>query len=140
MAIGWDYRCRECGHEWLLFSTRLSIGPVQWGATEWTCFSCQTFLSVAAEVDANSWSVWRRSHDAEIEQNSHLVKLADIIEARLAKVGRLTPIELKFAAIECPTCSDAMSTAPFGDCAMKCPNCHKYAGENSHPDELRIYG
>ena len=129
MAIGYDYCCQQCGHEWVLFSKWFTLGPVLWGESKYTCFSCQTFLSIAASVDANSWSIWCRNHVAQIERNGTLSSLAQSIQNDLAKQPGFTPIEPRFDSIECPTCHDTMSTIAFGQHSMKCPKCGQFTGE-----------
>lgn len=140
MAMGYDYCCQECGHEWMLFSKWFTIGPVQWGESKCTCLSCQTFLSIAASVDANSWSVWRRNHETEVERNASLSNLARSIDSRFAKRRGLTPIEVHFDSIECPTCQDAMSAVPFGQHLMKCPECGQFTGISDDSNGISTYG
>ena len=139
MPIGYDYRCLECSHEWMLFSKRFSIGPIQWGATKYTCFSCQTFLTVATSLDSNSWTLWYRHHKDDIHRNSVTAQIADTIKDLLSKRRGLTPITLDFPTMECPTCAEAMSTVPFGQHLMKCPKCEQYAGEFDGGDGISIY-
>lgn len=140
MPVGYDYRCRLCGHDWLLFSKRYSLGPVQWGETKYTCFSCQTFLSVANTVDANSWMIWYRNNDENVEQNTTMAKLASMIDRQLKQKRGLTPIAVKFPSIECPTCHDEMSATSFGDRLMKCPQCGEYSGEFDNTNGIHFYG
>ena len=140
MPTGYEYRCRQCGHAWLLFSKRFALGPPQWGETKYTCFNCQTFLSIAACLDRNSWSVWLRSHENSIAENATLMALAKSITTRLAKEGGLMPIEPKFNVIPCPTCHDPMSTVPFGEGLMKCPQCGQLTGEFDCSNGISSYG
>lgn len=140
VPMGFDYRCTNCGHDWMLFSTRFTLGPVQWGKTTYTCFSCQTFLSIAVSVDANSWSVWYRNNAAKITGSPALVELAGAIESLLNSKRGLAPVQLAFDPVACPTCGDSMSTVPFGQHLMKCPQCGRYAGEFDGSDGICIYG
>lgn len=140
MPVGYDYRCTNCSHEWMLFSKWFTLGPVQWGETKYTCFSCQTFLSIAASVDANSWSVWYRNNEARVVNNAVLVALSSVIESLLKSKRRLVPIELAFDRVDCPTCGDSMSTIPFGKHLMKCANCGQYAGEYDGSTGIHFYG
>lgn len=139
MAIGYDYHCKQCRHDWMLFSTRFTLGPVQWGELKYTCFTCQTFLSIASSVDANSWSIWRRNHESEINGNTKIAELAQSIDDLFVNKRELTPIELHFDSIECPTCHDAMSTAPFGEHLMKCPKCKQFSGEFDNSSGISTY-
>ena len=130
MAIVYDYRCEPCDMEWSLLSKRLSLGPTQWSHTEYTCFTCQTFLTIAACVDRNSWNVWLRNNCKAVAANPFLLSLAKEVDHRLASAKGFTPIELKFQNIKCPTCrDDEMLEEPFGEHLMRCPNCRQYTGE-----------
>jgi ribosomal protein S27E len=140
MAIGYDYRCAQCLHEWTLFSKWFTLGPVQWGETKYTCFSCQSFLSIAECVDASSWSIWYRNHQSDCERNATLSHLAEMVRQRLATKRGFAPIELHFDSIECPTCHDAMSVIPFGQHLMKCPKCGEFTGEFDSSRGISIYG
>ena len=139
MPVGYDYRCPKCSHEWMLFSKRFNIGPSQWGEIKYTCFSCQTFLTVATSLDSNSWAIWYRNHKDEVHRNSVTAQIAETINVLLSKQRGLTPITLDFATIECPTCSDCMSIVPFGQHLMKCPKCEQYTGELDGGDGISIY-
>jgi Zn finger protein HypA/HybF involved in hydrogenase expression len=140
MPIGYDYCCQRCRHEWTLCSKHFMLGPVQWGESRYTCLTCQTFLTIATSVDANSWSIWRRNHKSEIDHNATLSQLAESVEHRLSHVRGLTPIELHFDSIECPNCHDAMSTVTFGEHLMKCPKCGQFAGEFDDSSGISVYG
>ena len=139
MPIGYDYRCKQCSHEWMLFSKRFTVGPTQWGATKYTCFSCQTFLTVVVSLDSNSWAIWYRKHKDDVHRNTVTDQLAATIIDLLSKQRGLTPITLDFQTIHCPTCGDSMSTTPFGQHLMKCPKCEQYAGEFDGGDGISIY-
>lgn len=139
MPIAYEYRCQHCNHEWILFSKRFTVGPTQWGALKYTCFSCQTFLSIATSVDANSWFVWYRNHESDIEGNSTTTAIASSIQSQLKVQTGLTPLQLRFDSIECPTCCDTMSTVPFGQHMMKCPKCANFTGEFDGGDSISIY-
>ena len=141
MPIGYDYRCDDCGHEWLLFSTRYSLGPIQWGETKFTCFTCQTFLSVAKSVDRNSWNHWLTNNANIIAQNRMMQKLADLINDRLDTTTGLTPVQLHFDSIECPTCETGeLSTMPFGQQKMLCSKCERHTGTFINNNGITIYG
>jgi len=141
MPIGYEYRCDNCNHEWLLFSKRFSLGPVQWGEIKYTCFTCQTFLSVAKTIDRNSWAHWRNNNANSVASNQTLQHLAAIIDERLTKSSGLAPIELEFEHIECPTCnSDQLSTTPFGQHKMACEKCNDYTGSFIADRGISIYG
>ena len=139
MPIGYDYRCPKCSHGWMLFSKRFNIGPTQWGETKYTCFSCQTFLTLATSLDSNSWAIWYRNHKDDVHRNTVTAQIAETIKDLLSKQSGLTPINLDFPTIECPTCSDSMSTVPFGQHLMKCPKCEQYTGEYDSGDGINIY-
>ncbi len=140
MPIGYEYRCDDCDHKWLLFSTRIELGPTQWGKTEYTCFNCQTFLSIAKHIDRNSWGIWLDNNANVVANNSKVQRLADSFDRQLDTVTGLTPIEVRFDSVECPTCqADQLSTIPFGHHAMKCPRCRKYTGASVNNNELTIY-
>ena len=113
----------------LLFSTRQSLGPVQWGETKYTCFTCQTFLSVAKSVDRNSWKHWLANNTDTIGRNPVLRQLATSITDKLDATTGMMPLELTFESIECPTCnSGRLSTVPFGEHNMRCSKCGDYSG------------
>ena len=140
MPIGYDYRCDACDHQWLLFSTRQSLGPVQWGETKYTCFTCQTFLSVAKSVDRNSWKHWLANNTDTIGRNPVLRQLATSITDKLNATTGMTPLELTFESIECPTCnSGRLSTVPFGEHNMRCSKCGDYSGEFINTNGITIY-
>jgi Zn finger protein HypA/HybF involved in hydrogenase expression len=139
MSIGYDYCCRKCNHGWILFSKRFNIGPSEWGGTKYTCFSCQTFLTVATSLDSGSWTLWCRNHEDVVRRNSVTAQIAETISDLLAKKRGLTPITLDLPTIECPTCSDGMSTVPFGQHLMKCPKCKQYTGECDGDNEISVY-
>ncbi len=139
MPIGFDYRCTQCGHEWLLFSTRFEVGPVQWGATKWTCFHCQTFLSIASSVDRSSWSKWYAINAVEVNRVPVLETIASEIESRIAGRRGLAQMTLQFDQITCPTCSDPMSTIPFGKHPMKCEKCGEFSGESVKSCTITTY-
>jgi DNA-directed RNA polymerase subunit RPC12/RpoP len=130
MATIWRYRCTHCGAKWSLLSKRYVIGPTQWNATEYSCFKCQTFLTVPAVVDASSWNVWYDNNIFIVERNSTLSELARRIVASVAGHSRYAPVPLQLDPVICPTCPDTMSTASFGERPMKCPDCLEYAGEH----------
>ena len=141
MPIGYDYRCDTCAHDWMLFSTRLILGPTQWEHVRYTCFSCQTFLSVAKSVDRNSWAVWLRNNRESVDSNAAICQLARDVDHRLATVNRLTPIDLAFESITCPTCqNDQMLDIPFGQHPMRCPKCHQFTGRFVNEGCISIYG
>ena len=141
MPIGYDYRCNDCDHEWLLFSTRHSLGPVQWGETKYTCFTCQTFLSVAKSVDRNSWKHWLSNNSDAIGRNPTLRRLASSITDKLNAITGMKPLEVTFESIECPTCdSDRLSTVPFGEHNMRCSKCGNYTGTFVNDNGITIYG
>ena len=129
VPVGYDYRCQQCGEEWVLFTKRFVLGPTLWGATKYTCFNCQTFLSIAGSVDRNSWSVWLRGHEELVARNLTLSELAAAIAARIGKSNGVTPVPLQFTSVSCPSCSETMSAVPFGQHLMKCPKCGEFSGE-----------
>ena len=124
----------------MLFSTRLTLGPIQWGLVEYTCFNCQTFLSVAKSVDRNSWTMWLRNNWERVESNRLLSQLAADVDQRLAIVSAFTPIELAFETITCPTCqNDQMLDIPFDQHPMRCPKCHQFTGRFWNNDVITNY-
>jgi hypothetical protein len=129
VPIGYAYRCRSCSHHWVLFTKRYSLGPPLWGDVEFTCLSCQTFLTVPTSVDRHSWSAWLRDHATQVAENATLAELARWITDRLQKHRRFTPVDLQLDRVACPTCQEAMSATPFGQEPMKCPACGKFSGE-----------
>jgi hypothetical protein len=143
MPFGYHYQCDACDHEWILFSTRLTLGPIQWGHIQYTCFTCLTFLSVATRVDRNSWNVWLRNNRAYVDSNAGISKLAKEIDSSLESVGnKLTPIVLTFNSILCPTCqNDEMRSDRFYEHPMRCPECHIHTGHYVHDETgITIYG
>ena len=141
MPIGYKYKCNQCDHDWLLFSHRFAIGPVQWGAIRYVCYTCQTFLSVPESIDRNSWEHWLANNTDEISKNSKLQFLTKSITDRLSVKSGLTPIKLTFNSIECPTCeSDKLSTIPFGEHNMRCSKCGDYTGTFVDENGVTIYG
>jgi hypothetical protein len=138
MATLWLYRCSKCGVEWSLLSKRYELGPSQWGSIRHTCFTCQTFLTIARSVDSSSWRNWNPSRHPELAQNPIMSDLVSDIERQLASRRPLTPMTLHFDRIACPTCRDPMSTEPFGERPMKCPSCKEYAGVNPDPDVIHM--
>jgi predicted nucleic acid-binding Zn ribbon protein len=140
VMIGYEYRCQKCAHEWTLFSKRLSLGHVQWGKRKYTCFNCQTFLSVVSTPDFDSWTKWRRKHEAEISSNNWLLELANSLQSQLSKRSPYTPVAVQFDCVMCPNCLDVMSEIQFGEQPMKCPQCGEFAGEDANPGIISIYG
>ncbi len=140
MATGYDYRCNQCGDEWLLFSSWFTLGPTQWGSTEFTCFVCQTFLEVADTVDAKCWGVWRSENDRVIGEHAEIAGLVEQVEERLAAGRPLTPVTLDFLSPNCPICLAKMSTVPFGQHLMKCRRCNSYTGEYASDGVISSYG
>ena len=138
--IGYDYRCQQCAHEWVLFSKRFSLGLTVWGQIKYECFNCETRLAIVAAPDFHSWTAWRRKHEAEIARNESLAELAQAIDIQLSKTGQFTPVELRFDSVACPTCREPMSTRPFGQHLMKCPQCGQFAGEFDDRNGISIYG
>ncbi len=129
MATGYDYRCDPCDTEWLLFSKRLYLGPTQWSHARYTCFTCQTLLTMSDCVDRNSWNVWLSNNRDSVYANGFLLTLANAIDLRLASVRGLATIKLTFSDFECPTChDDRMINVPFGQHLMRCPKCRQYTG------------
>lgn len=140
MPIGYDYRCKKCDHQWMLFSTRLELGPTQWEHVRYTCFCCQTFLTLPKSVDQNSWRHWLQCNQQTVDGNQFLSGLAASIENQLASFRPLTPIELHFDRIACPTCgADDMLTQPFGEHPMRCPRCLEFAGASAGDCGISIY-
>ena len=133
MAMLWLYRCTKCNAEWALLSKRYQLGPHEWGAITYTCYSCQTFLRIARFTDGNSWRTWYQGNRQDVEKNPHLLKLAEEVGRRVASHRSFTPVAIEFGNISCPTCEELMSTKPFGHQKMKCPECHQYEGENPEP-------
>ena len=130
MPTGFEYRCETCDTEWLLFSKRLFLGPTDWSKTEYTCFTCQTFLTTANEFDRSSWNIWLKTNHNAMAASAFLANLAQQVEDRLASAKGLTPVTLTLSEITCPTChDDVMTTAPFGQHLMRCPKCKQYTGE-----------
>ena len=68
----WLYRCTKCRAERSLLSKRYQLGPHEWGALAHTCFSCQTFLTIASAVDSNSWLKWYSGNRSEVEPSERL--------------------------------------------------------------------
>lgn len=130
MPVVYRYLCDACDHAWSLFSTRLALGPTQWGHVEYTCFSCQTFLNVARKVDRNAWSIWLHNNSESLNNISALTQMAKSIEEQFAVANGLTPIELDFDMIDCPTCgNDQLRDIPFGEHLMRCTQCNQYTGK-----------
>lgn len=140
MPIGYDYLCDACDHKWMLFSTRLALGPTQWEHVRYTCFTCQTFLTVAKSIDRSSWAIWLRNNTQSLDNSPALSQLANSIDQQIANVKGLTPVELQFGTINCPQCeNDQMRDIAFGDHPMRCPNCHKYSGQFVNDHSISIY-
>lgn len=129
MPLGYHYRCRSCQHEWVLFSTRYKIGPVEWESVKWTCFSCLTFLSIAAVLDRTSWRLWREGRFERMADHPKVAELIQTIDDQINTHRPYSPFRPSFAAIDCPTCDEPMSTTPYGQGLMKCPNCERDGGE-----------
>ncbi|MBN8599790.1 MAG: hypothetical protein J0M26_01980 [Planctomycetes bacterium] len=83
--------------------------------------------------------MWYRNHYDDMHQNSVTAQLAGTINDIFSKQRGLTPITLNFSMIGCPTCGDSMSTVPFGQHLMKCPECKQYTGEFDDGDGISIY-
>ena len=140
MPLGFEYRCDACDYEWMLFSTGLSIGPTQWGFRKFTCFSCQTFLSISKTIDRNSWKVWLENNQSSLINNTLLNELKVEIDRRLDNARGLTPVKLDFNSMRCPTCQkDDLLELPFGEHPMRCPQCLTLSGNSINNDRLSIY-
>ncbi len=140
MPIGYDYHCDACEYDWMLFSTRLALGPTQWEHVRYTCFTCQTFLTVANSVDRSSWAIWVRNNRQSLDKNPALAQLVNLVDQQLSSVHGFTPIQLKLGTILCPECKDdQMRDIAFGDHPMRCPRCHKYTGHFVNDHGISIY-
>ncbi len=91
MPIGYDYHCDACEYDWMLFSTRLALGPTQWEHVRYTCFKCQTFLTVANSVDRSSWAIWVRNNRQSLDKNPTLAQLVNLVDQQLSSVHGFTP-------------------------------------------------
>ena len=138
MAMLWLYHCTKCSADWSLLSKRYHLGAHEWGAITYTCFSCQTFLTIASVIDGNSWRTWYQGNAQHVEANPLVLELAREIDKRVSLHRAYTPVTIAFDHVACPTCEEPMSTTPFGDRQMKCPDCGEYAGVNPEPGTIYI--
>lgn len=140
MPTGFEYRCETCDTEWLLFSKRLFLGPTDWSHTKYTCFNCQTFLTIANVFDRSSWDIWLKRNRDTVAASAFLENLARQVNDRLTAVKGLTPVTLTLSNIDCPTCrDDVMMSVPFGQHLMRCPKCKQYTGESLDTGAITNY-
>jgi hypothetical protein len=71
--------------------------------------------------------------------NPIVAELIQTIDEQINAHRPYSPFKPSFTAINCPTCDEPMSTTPFGQRLMKCPDCERDGGEGINHGMFIIY-